>query len=69
MGNIKGNFRNIESLLINRLKSGDHFYTDKPDKDITAAGSVYGVRLITERLIVINHMTLKTERITKVTLL
>lgn len=69
MGNIKGNFRNIESLLINRLGKGDHFYTDKPDKDMTAAATVYGVRIATERLIVINHITLKTERITKVTIL
>lgn len=64
----KNSYSNIESLLLTSLKSRDHFYTEKPDKDMTAAATYYGVKIKTERLIVINHITLSTNRITKVTI-
>jgi hypothetical protein len=60
---------NIESVFLTTLKSGQSFYTSLPDKDITAAGCYYGVKVKTERLIVINHITLIADRITKVTIL
>jgi hypothetical protein len=58
-----------ESIALNTLKQGAHFYTDKADKDITAIACYYNVRVKTERLIIINHITLDTDRITKVTIL
>jgi len=51
------------------LKPGDCFYTDLPNNFITVYSVRYGVKLKTEKIICINPKSLKTEKITKVTIL
>ena len=59
----------IESLLIVNGQSGDHFYTDKEDKHITALASYYKRKIVTERLIATTTgKDPKAKYITKVTL-
>ncbi len=60
---------NIESYFIVNLEPGESFFTEKQDKDMTAASAYYNKKVRTERLIVLNHITLETNRITKVTIL
>lgn len=43
--------RTIESTLLTTLTKGDHFYTDKDDRHITALANHYKIKSITERLI------------------
>lgn len=60
--------RTVESIGLMNLKKGQSFYTNKQDKDITAIASYYEKKVRTERLIVINPQTGKTNRVVKVTL-
>lgn len=69
MSQIKGNVKNTESLFFKLLRSGDSFFTEKPDKDMTAAAVYYGVKITTERFILIHPITLETKRVVKVTIL
>lgn len=61
----------MESWMIANGKAGDHFYSDKQDKHLTAISTAHGRKIKTERLIVVT--TAKAEptakNITKVTLL
>ena len=64
----KGIRRNAERIFIDTLKVGSIFYSTKQDKDLTAIASNCNKKILTERLICIHPITLKTERITKVTI-
>lgn len=64
----KNNLTSAESILLTSLNAGQSFYTEKQDKDMTAIATYYNIRIKTERLIIINHITLNTNRITKVTI-
>jgi hypothetical protein len=60
--------RTIESIALTTLKKGKSFYSQKQDKDITAIASYYRKKIKTERLILLNPLTGKTNRVVKVTL-
>jgi hypothetical protein len=70
MGGPKGQ-RTMESFMIANGKAGEHFYSDKMDRHLTAIATHHQRKIITERLIIIT--TAKKEPIskyiTKVTLL
>lgn len=70
MGRTKGTLT-IESLMIANGKAGDHFYSDKMDRHLTAMASYHKRKILTERLITVNmsDQNLKASKITKVTLL
>lgn len=70
MGRPKGQ-NNAESWVIANGKTGDSFYSDKPDRNITALSTYYGRAISTERLITITTggKEPKAKYITKVTLL
>lgn len=61
----------LESWMIANGKGGDHFYSEKADKHLTAIASGHGRKIRTERLTVITnkHDIQVAYRITKVTLL
>jgi hypothetical protein len=61
----------IESWMMVNGKDGDHFYTHKKDKDITAIASYYTRKVHTERLIIIDGHKDKPSAysLTRVTLL
>lgn len=61
--------RTLESFMIQKGRKGQVFYSEKPDKDLTALSSVYGRKILTERFISVNIKSLKANSITKVTLL
>lgn len=58
--------RTPERIFIEMLKVGGIFYSTKQDKDLTAIASNCNKKILTERLICIHPITLKTERITRV---
>lgn len=64
--------RTIESWMILNGKKGDHFYSDKEDKYLTAIASYYKRKVTTERLICVrtikNGRKIEAYYITKVTL-
>ena len=66
---LKNSYTSPEAFAINKLQPGNCFYTEKADKDMTAIANYYGIKIKTERLIVLHHITLNANRITKVTLL
>lgn len=61
----------MESWMIANGKIGQHFYSDREDKYITAISTYYGRRVKTERLITVTagKKTPESKYITKVTLL
>ena len=61
----------IESWMIANGKAGEHFYSDKVDRHLTALSTYYHRKIITERLITITTggKEPKSKYITKVTLL
>ena len=61
----------MESWMIANGKSGDHFYSDKMDRAITASATYYNRKIVTERLITITTGGKEpiAKYITKVTLL
>jgi hypothetical protein len=68
-GRKQGQLTTLESWAINNLASGKVFYTNKQDKDITAIASHYGVKVRTERFVILHPVTLEADRITKVTII
>ena len=60
--------RSPERIFIEMLNTGGIFYSTKQDKDLTAIASNCNKKILTERLICIHPITLKTERITRVTI-
>ena len=66
---LKNSYSSLEAFALNKLHPGNCFYTDKADKDMTAIANYYGIKIKTERLIVLHHVTLNANRITKVTLI
>jgi hypothetical protein len=65
------NARTLEAWMISNGKKGEHFYSDKMDRHLTAISTYYNRKIKTERLISVT--TSKSEPIskyiTKVTLL
>ncbi|MDA3780342.1 MAG: hypothetical protein PF487_09035 [Bacteroidales bacterium] len=60
----------IETFALQNFKSGQFFYTDRKDKDMTAWANHYNVKIRTERMIAIDSPKHeKIERIVKVTIL
>lgn len=43
----------MESWMIANGKSGEHFYSDKMDRHLTAIASYHNRKIVTERLIII----------------
>ena len=70
MGRPKGQYT-LESWMIANGKSGDHFYSDKQDKHITAISSHHQRKVLTERMITVTTggKIPISKYITKVTLL
>lgn len=64
--------KNIESWMIANGKKGDHFYSDKEDKYLTALSAYYKRKITTERVICIkpikNVRKIEANYVTKVTL-
>jgi hypothetical protein len=60
-----------ESVVLNRKQSGDVFYTKTEDKNIQAKAHYYGMKVKTERVVMIEGdlMDPKAVAITKVTIL
>lgn len=61
----------IESWMIANGKIGEHFYSDKVDRHLTALANYYRRNIVTERLITITTggKEPKSQYITKVTLI
>lgn len=59
----------VEAISLLNLKTGQSFYTEKQDKDITAIASYYDKKVSTERLFVLNPQSGVTNRVVKVTIL
>lgn len=59
----------VETISLLNLKTGQSFYTEKQDKDITAVASYYNKKVSTERLFVLNPQSGVTNRVVKVTIL
>ena len=59
----------FESWLIANGKPGQHFYTEKPDKQITAMAARLNRKVKTERVVCFNKNELPLVKLTKVTLL
>jgi hypothetical protein len=70
MGRSKGQIT-MESWMIAKGKKGEHFYSDKMDRHLTAISSHHKRKIATERLITITTggKDPKSKYITKVTLL
>lgn len=68
MGRSKGKSLSSEAILLTTLKQNDIFYTDKSDKNMTAAAVYYRVNIKTQRCFVVNPDTLETKSITRVTM-
>lgn len=68
-GRKKGELFSVESIAMEKLKSGQTFYTSKLDKHITAIATQKGIKVTTERMIAIDSPKhSRIERITKVTI-
>ncbi len=63
----KGSNTSTLSILLDRAKIGEHFYTDKEDKNVTAQATYKGMKVKTERMKIIEGDRLKP--ILKVTIL
>ena len=61
----------LESWMIANGKKGEHFYSDKMDRHLTAIATYYQRKITTERLITITTggKEPKSKYITKITLL
>lgn len=61
----------MESWMIANGKSGEHFYSDKMDRHLTALSNHYNRKIVTERLITVTTGGKEpiSKYITKVTLL
>ena len=61
----------MESWMIANGKAGDHFYSDKMDKHLTAISTHHQRRILTERLVAVKYggKEPKAKNITRVTLL
>jgi hypothetical protein len=70
MGRPKGQLTTFESWAIANCKEGNSFYSDKPDKHLTAIATHHGRKIITERQLVVTTAKSKpvAKYITKVTL-
>jgi hypothetical protein len=70
MGRNKGQ-STMESWMIVNGKQGEHFYSDKADRHLTAISNYHNRKIITERLITVTTggKEPKSKYITKVTLL
>jgi hypothetical protein len=53
----KGTLQTIESQVMSTAKPGDHFYTEKGDRHLTAIANYHKKRIKTERLIVVTTNT------------
>lgn len=59
-----------EAIYITTYKSGEYFYTEKEDREITAISTYYKVKIKTERLVCIDCKTMtKISKLLKVTIL
>jgi len=63
--------RSLEALCLVNGKPGQHFFTEKSDKDMTAISTYYQVKIKTERLVTVTTGTTepKAGNIVKVTIL
>jgi len=70
MGRTKGQLTNMESWAILNGKEGHSFYSEKPDKHLTAIATHHGRKIVTERQLVVTTAKSKpiAQYITKVTL-
>lgn len=69
MGRLKGQSV-MESWMIVNGKSGEQFFSEKPDRHLTALASYHQRKIITEKLIAIScGNEPKTKHIIKVTIL
>jgi hypothetical protein len=70
MGNTKGQQKTMESWMIANGKAGDHFYSDKMDRHLTAIATHHKRYIVTERLITVTTggKIPVAKNITKVTL-
>lgn len=61
----------MEGFMISKGQSGDKFYTEKPDRHITALANYYKRRVSTERVIAVTKSgeEASASLITKVTLI
>lgn len=61
----------VESFMIANGKAGEHFYSDKMDRHLTAISAHHKRKIVTERLITVTTggKEPKAKHITKVTLL
>jgi hypothetical protein len=66
---IMNKLHTIESIGMTTLPQKSVFYSHKEDKHLTAIASYYGVKIKTERLLLINPQLATIEKITKVTIL
>jgi len=49
--------KSLESQIIINGKPGDYFYTDKPDRHLTAIATYYKRKIKTERLIAVTSQS------------
>ncbi len=68
MGRVKGKALSYEAIMLSTLKKDDIFYTDKTDRNMTAAATFYKIRIKTQRCFIVNPDTLETKSITRVTI-
>jgi hypothetical protein len=61
--------RTLESIALTTLPKNSVFYSHKADKDLTAIASYYGVKIKTERLMLVSPQQYTIRKITKVTIL
>lgn len=61
----------MESWMMVNGKPGDHFYSDKIDRHLTAIANYYQRRIVTERVIAVSmgKKSAESKYITKVTIL
>jgi hypothetical protein len=60
-----------ELYMMQTLKAGDSFYTEKPDRHLTAIAHYYGIKIKTERVIAVSVDVINPtcKNIVKVTLI
>jgi hypothetical protein len=57
-----------ENICIQLLEAGDVFYSDKPDRHLTALANQYGAKIKTKRFILVHPVTLEAKKVTQVTI-
>lgn len=63
--------KNLEAFMLRNGKTGQHFYTDKKDKDMTALSVYYNRKIATENFLLVSSAKSEptVQRLIKVTLL